>query len=130
MKSTRMIDVFCASPASTAICMSVEDRRLSLVRQGSTRAVEQTGLLDRQGSRVAEASRVRTRGHYNHRRTGFPDHEQEKYYSATMIPRSSAHSSLQSQGSCSISSNEVHFHSSTCRSISRSFIILCTFFEL
>nr|ABK23854.1 unknown [Picea sitchensis] len=98
MKSTRMIDVLCASPASTAICMSVEDRQRSMVRQGRTRAVERKMLLDRQGSRASEPKGVRTRGHYHHSRTGFPD-QHEQYYSATMISKS--------QESSAISSNEV-----------------------
>jgi len=47
----KAIDIFCASPASTAICLSLEQR--SLVRQGS-----QTRLLERQGSGAFEPSNV------------------------------------------------------------------------
>lgn len=47
----KAIDIFCASPASTAICLSLEQR--SLVRQGS-----QTRLLERQGSRAFEPSDI------------------------------------------------------------------------
>lgn len=47
----KAIDIFCASPASTAICLSLEQR--SLVRQGS-----QTRLLERQGSRTFELSNI------------------------------------------------------------------------
>lgn len=45
----KRIDIFCASPASTAVCPSV--RQQSLVRQGS-----QSRLLERQGSRAFEPS--------------------------------------------------------------------------
>eukprot|EP01018_Ginkgo_biloba_P020841 Gb_12907 [translate_table: standard] len=51
----KAIDIFCASPASTAICLSLEQR--SLVRQGS-RVLEQSRLLERQGSRVFEPSNM------------------------------------------------------------------------
>jgi len=47
----KAIDIFCASPASTAICLSLEQR--SLVRQGS-----QTRLLERQGSKNFEPSSI------------------------------------------------------------------------
>ncbi|KAH9326482.1 hypothetical protein KI387_006660, partial [Taxus chinensis] len=49
----KAIDIFCASPASTAICLSLDQR--SLVRQGS-RMLEQSHLLERQGSKVFEPS--------------------------------------------------------------------------
>lgn len=49
----KAIDIFCASPASTAICLSLDQR--SLVRQGS-RILEQSHLLERQGSKVFEPS--------------------------------------------------------------------------
>ncbi|GLJ49917.1 hypothetical protein SUGI_1061270 [Cryptomeria japonica] len=54
MKDTKFI---CASPASTAVCMSIEQR--SVVRPGS-RALEQTQLLERQRSRVSEIHHART----------------------------------------------------------------------
>uniref|UniRef100_A0A0C9QVA6 TSA: Wollemia nobilis Ref_Wollemi_Transcript_6864_1379 transcribed RNA sequence n=1 Tax=Wollemia nobilis TaxID=56998 RepID=A0A0C9QVA6_9CONI len=49
------VDIFCASPASTAICLSLDQR--ALARQGS-RVLEQSRLLERQGSRGFEPSNL------------------------------------------------------------------------
>eukprot|EP01018_Ginkgo_biloba_P038704 Gb_05090 [translate_table: standard] len=68
MKAMKRMDVLCTSPSSTAVCMSLEHR--SVVRQ-STRVLERTRLLERQGSRVSEPNtivdRARTRDLHHHR---------------------------------------------------------------
>uniref|UniRef100_A0A0D6QUA9 HMA domain-containing protein n=1 Tax=Araucaria cunninghamii TaxID=56994 RepID=A0A0D6QUA9_ARACU len=51
----KAVDIFCASPSSTAICLSLDQR--ALARQGS-RVLEQSRLLERQGSRDFEPSNL------------------------------------------------------------------------